>query len=112
MTDKDREAFEAWCKNTSGYRTEGKTNPLLNRKEYTTVTTYSAWDAWRAARDHYAPKLIEKEAVRIACNAYANQQKAMGYGYYPVEAGSATHESLMAVMAALRAAGVQFKEEA
>lgn len=67
MTDKDREAFEAWVairwrlvkdKPDLG----GVGNQWTGEWCYTYAETSSLYAAWQAARDHYAPKL---ETLRI-----------------------------------------------
>jgi hypothetical protein len=90
MTDKDREAFETWAK-SEGYLPKTVTRPYYG-DVYLAESTHYAWKGWQAARDHYAPKLTEKEAVEIVFN------------HSSIEAKS--------IITALRAAGVQFKEEA
>src|ERR1700733_6244106 len=50
MTDKDREAFERW---------------------FYAEKPAAHWETWQAARDHYAPKLTEKEALERAAQAIA-----------------------------------------
>jgi hypothetical protein len=55
-------------------------------------------DGWQVVRDHYAPKVTEKEAIDLVQREVFEGNPKRGY------AG--------AVIDALRAAGVRFKEEA
>jgi hypothetical protein len=80
MTDTDREAFEGW-----------------QNEPHRIGTYHSNLEAWQAARDRYAPKITEKEAVEVAAQSFDSQTDV----YDPV-----------AMMEAFRAAGVRFKEEA
>ena len=104
--DKDRAAFEKWSN---------------EHEEYTASSYWECLQAWQAARDHYAPKendehwmrawnaamdyaaevnalkLTEKEAVERATEAFYSVNDV----YDPV-----------AMLAALRAAGMRFKDRA
>ena len=102
MTDKDREAFEAWVAirwhhvkdkpDLSGVR-----NQWTGQWCYTYAETSSLYAAWQAAPDHYPPKLTEKEAVEVCRDVYRTAKKGELWG---------------GIIAALRAAGVRFREEA
>jgi acetylornithine/succinyldiaminopimelate/putrescine aminotransferase len=63
---------------------------------------------WQAARDHYAPKLTEKEAVVAATNAiHGAAFRGVITGQKPAMRDGVAH-----MVAALRAAGFRFREEA
>jgi hypothetical protein len=108
MSDKDRDAFEKWA-----FDNHHGTSRNANTGFYNSAETAWAYDAWQAARDQYAPKLTEAEAVKTAARAIydSNREK-----YWPVnfqEASAAIQISItQAAKAALRAAGVRWKEEA
>ena len=91
MTDKDREVLEA----------------ALRKSHWQNTNTVLAFgDGWQAARAHYAPKLTEKEftdelnAATIAKWRGGEMGTTMEWISYIKE-----------VVAALRAAGVQFRDE-
>lgn len=85
MNDEDREAFEAWAK-TRWYG-DGTTGSH-DYHAYSIAET-----VWQAARDHYAPKVTEKEAEQLCDQALRMAER-------PAD-----------VIEALKAAGVRFKEE-
>jgi hypothetical protein len=60
-----------------------------------------AWESWQAARDHYAPKLTEQEVRETITTAFPASANLF---YVEICA--------QRVIAALRAAGVRFREEA
>jgi len=97
MTDKHPEAFEKW------FPAGRKLLEYPNSGD--APTGFKA--GWQACAAHYAPKLTEKDAVKIAFNASVGKwtpfgkDTAEGWGAYMSE-----------IIAALRAAGVRFKEEA
>lgn len=91
MIDKDREAFAKWW-------LEPKEKPVY-------AIDIAAWQAWQAARDHYAPKLTFKEAIEKAGDAV---EKLVSRGKFPGD--SEFDYALEMSAAALRAAGVRFKE--
>jgi hypothetical protein len=96
--DKDREAFEAWIG-----------DDLINKDKAGNYIfeVESAWEAWQGARDHYVPKLTEKEAMEAAANAIrAAIGNSGSYG------GSNPPTDREMAIAAIRAAGMRFKEEA
>jgi hypothetical protein len=89
--DKDREAFEKWIDFCADRDEAG--NYIYEIQ--------SAWEAWQAARDHYAPKLTDVEVVVIACGALGGV-KLHQQIFWPSAAEK--------VIAALRAAGARFKD--
>jgi hypothetical protein len=99
MTEQDPEAFEA------GYakRWLGAT-AVRNGEGYKLQKAQYEWRIWQTARDHYAPKLTEAEALDAACKAFDEVARRDNGGWV-------TNEGY-AIAAALRAAGVRFKEEA
>jgi hypothetical protein len=84
MSDQDREAMlDAW----------NHTKPIgWKNSDY---RQFSA--GWQAARDHYAPKLTEKEAIDLIQKAMFEEKHTRGYSGTAIDA--------------LKAAGVRFKEE-
>jgi hypothetical protein len=84
MTDKDREAFEAWGKARYGW---------VNAPQ-----VCNAWTAWQGSRDHYAPTLTERELRAIISDALRDDDSE--------------GRILSRALEALRAAGVRFKEQA
>jgi hypothetical protein len=101
MTNKDREAFEAWW-------IEKSLHMLMDKWQ-----NDAAWEAWKAARAHYAPKLTWDEAVQIAERAAyaAIYEPPMRKGFDDAHAAIRLQVNSM-VRAALRAAGVKFRDEA
>jgi hypothetical protein len=102
MNDQDREAFERWAiqyMETLGYGA---------RRDCFDPNHASA--AWQAARDHYAPKLTEREAVEKAAYAIA-ETRYPGYGSMAKWVEVNAHRYEAEAKAALRAAGVKLKEE-
>jgi hypothetical protein len=65
---------------------------------------------WRAARDHYAPKLTEKEAVERAAEA-AYESRNGRWNTSSDGQRSVYKTEARASIAALRAAGVQFRDK-
>ena len=99
MSDRDREAFEKWF----------PTGKVLLEDPFSGDAPTGFKAGWQAARDHYAPKLTEKEAVEAAEMAIA---EARGKDI-KLPSHVVTSEELGKVaIAALRAAGIRFKEEA
>ena len=102
MSDKDTAAFEKWA------LSEGLSisrNMSVRWVEYQDDKTDHAWDAWEAARDRYAPKLTEAEAVAKAADAiHAVIHQAV------VEPEA--RRMKRAAETALRAAGIKFRDEA
>ena len=101
MTDKD-EAFHDWF--LSPMRL-----PLEQPYSGDVRTGFDA--GWKAARDHYAPKLTEKEVVEKAAYAIA-ETRYPGYGSMAKWVEVNAHRYEAEAKAALRAAGLRFKEEA
>jgi hypothetical protein len=88
--DKDREAFDSHIV-SAGTKQWGQ-------------TVYDEhWKTWQAAREHFAPKLTEREAVEIVLIAF---DKAYRSGDTYV-----AKNFIKGGIAALRAAGVRFKEK-
>ena len=85
MTNKDREAFETWA------RSSGVAANDRGCDNFFSETMRIAYHAWQAARDHYAPRLTESEAIEII--------RRRGFG--PANK-----------VQMLKAAGVLFREEA
>jgi hypothetical protein len=102
MTDQYREAFERQIIGEARSHQIGR-HPL-HPDVYAVNETTRRYESFKAgvafARDHYAPKLTEKEAVEKAV-IYINEGSC-----------AAERETAENVIAALRAAGVRFKEEA
>jgi hypothetical protein len=95
MTDPDREAFEAWARSSGAAANDRGCDNFFSE------TMRIAFQAWQAARDHYAPKLTEKEVRETITTAFP----ASANFFYVEICG---HR----VISALRAAGVRFREEA
>lgn len=109
MSDKDRIAFE-----------RALSNETLGGFMNDTITPDNAWSLWQAARDHYAPKLTEAEAVEAACRQFTKPD-VPGDGALWEQTQETdgmkfrlTSKSLIrkSMLAALRAAGVKFRNEA
>jgi hypothetical protein len=95
MTDKGSEAFHNWF--LSPMRL-----PLENPYSGDAPTAFNA--GWQAARDHYALKLTEKQAVELLNKVLRNVNETTWI------AGRANIGAAQAEV--LRAAGARFKEEA
>jgi len=114
MTNKDREAFEQVA---GAYFPHGPIHPALYRKndgKYFHTKVSHAWNFWQAARDHYAPKLSEKEAVECAATEIA--KAAWVERYHHLQGADlgfvvANADDRELAKKSLRAAGVRFKEE-
>jgi hypothetical protein len=74
MSDKDREAFEAWAK-SEGYLPKKVTRPYYGYV-YVAESTHYAWKGWQAARDHYAPKKTIDEIAREVTEECRAEMKA------------------------------------
>lgn len=102
MTDKDTEAFEAWalgylkCQYPFCDANTIKNMMIPYRSQRCTLEA-----AWQAARDHYAPKLTEKEAREIVSAKLSSHS--------PIFLDSPIAEQIVKT---LRKAGVRFQEEA
>jgi ferric-dicitrate binding protein FerR (iron transport regulator) len=92
MSDKDREAFEAWVRRCNHF------DPAEDQM----------WEAWQACAAHHAPKLSEKEAVERAAKAIQNDslQQVMPGSY----CGISDYDAKRYAVQALKAANIQFKE--
>jgi hypothetical protein len=90
MTDKDAEAFRQYM-----LKEHDDNGEQIREYSY-----HSMEDLWNAARERYTPKLSEKEAVEVA---YQASQKTSEDDW---------KEFMAEMVAALRAAGVRFREEA
>ena len=118
MSDQDREAFEADCQRREVYT--GRHREFS--EQYQLYETQLRWMGWQAAAAHYAPRLTEAEAVEKAARALAEIDCSMQAELRKIfnepdedEALSADNKwtgYLHEARAALRAAGVRFKEEA
>jgi hypothetical protein len=121
MSDKDREAFEADCRNCEVYTGRHHEYP----EQYRLYETQLRWMGWQAARDHYAPKLTEREAVELAAEAIRLTPKKRVTAFCETKAAphgdgsdmKITHEITTFVedreaqaKEALHAAGVRFRE--
>lgn len=84
MTDRDREAFDSYIVSAG-------------TKRWGQEVYDEHWKTWQAARDHYSPKLTKAEAVEVCRDVYRHARKG---------------ELWPGIVAALRAAGMKFKEEA
>jgi hypothetical protein len=90
MSEQDREAFVRWFCAEFGIAPSACTPESSN-----------AWAGWQACSDHYAPKLTEKKAECVIAKARGK------------EIALPSHEvSSEEIVAALRAAGIRFKEAA
>jgi hypothetical protein len=87
LIDECRTDFEAWSKHKD-YRDD-----------------WFVWRAWKAARDHYAPKLTEDQAIKIAYKASIDRWR--NDPAYATEAGWEGY--LAEIIDALKIAGMQFK---
>jgi hypothetical protein len=125
MSNDGREAFEAWA------RSSGVAANDRGCDNFFSETMRIAYEAWQAARDHFAPKandesytrvwneamdyaaevnapkLSQKEAVEAAAKAI---QQRYWKGDLPISIEDAKEVCTEFAMAALRAAGVRFKE--
>ena len=105
MTDHDREAFETWVKAED-------CSIERDHAGYFAFGTALAYRCWQAARDHYAPKLTEKEAIELGAKAAYNFVFVDGNKWPRCDGGRIRPEEFrLATKAALRAAGVRFKDE-
>lgn len=118
MSDKDREAFEAFV-----LRGTLPGENFLERDHtgsYMLAVARGGWAAWQAARDHYTPKLTESETIAVLVNAptariITEERRKADLGgdgsdmvvTKQVVKYAVTDESRVA---ALRAAGVRFKD--
>ena len=99
MSDKDREAFETYCETALGSPVE------RNHGVYRNGSVQAAWIGWQAARDSYV-KLTEAEFLYILNDASIKKWRGSdmstkdGWDKYVSE-----------ITAALKAAGLRFKEE-
>lgn len=117
MRDKNREAFEAFISKQYGWNDFRQDGP-----GYFNVEVDDAYDLWQAARDHYGPKLTENESVEKAARALAEIDCASQailrkvFNEPPVDEVRCVNKNVNSYIheakAALRAAGVQFKDEA
>jgi uncharacterized protein (DUF1501 family) len=103
MTDKDREAFEAqYCEIYPEHELRlqcgNDGNSVLYSTEQATQAYYAFKRGIALTRAHYAPKLTENEALKIARKALTASDR---FGV----------DMLNDVIAALKAAGVQFRDE-
>jgi hypothetical protein len=58
MIDKDKEAFE-----------EFYGSPRVDSDgDFKDSRDIAAWELWKAARDHYGPKVTEKDAVQVVAD--------------------------------------------
>ncbi len=98
--DKDRRAFEAeYIK-----RYEPELPPSFVMGSYMEPCQNVAWHFWQAARKHYAPKLTEKEAIELLLDTpYPVGKSGTVISMQKSQAGF--------LITALRAGGMQFKEE-
>ena len=95
MTDRDREAFDKYLRD---YGVEG--------------SHMEAWCVWQACAAHYAPKLTDGQAVEKAAEIiepafFGESAKS----WEPDHAAAMREEARSKAKAALRAAGVKFREE-
>ena len=97
-TEEDREGFEAWARSSGAAANDRGCDNFFSE------TMRTAYEAWQACAAHHAPKLSEKEALDAACKAFDKAARRDNGGWV-------TNEGF-AIAAALRAAGVRFKEEA
>lgn len=97
--DTDREAFEKWAISYD-CPIECWNKEIGN---YADHDTFYAAKGWQAARDHYAHKLTEMQAVTVMKNAIFNTWHTGGIR-------DVKHVALIAVKA-LAAAGVKFKPD-
>ena len=95
MTDADRAAFQAWA-TKAGYR-------LYDHRGF----NKAAEDAWQAAKDHYAPRLTAADAVEVVAKAIHHTPYTIPWDYSAVQARENARDK---AKAALRAAGVKFRE--
>ncbi len=125
MTDKYREAFEAWV--LRGSTPQENLLERLPNGDYRWQIVNCGWLAWQACAAHYAPKLTDKHAVEIAAEAifddeitgkrsFGSKWKELTYAKSPP--GTWDHTLRIyrscgrAAIGALRAAGVKFRDEA
>jgi len=107
MTDKDREVFESEM-HRRNISTEMRKD-AWGRDVYQFSHVEMGWEVWKACAAHYAPKLTEKEAVDAAFRA-ANPLIAV-VANSSLPANIVRDAVQRAVVCALKAAGVLFKEE-
>jgi hypothetical protein len=99
--DKDRDVFEKWALDEGSYDLSTDQDG-----DYIKPDTWELHRGWRAAREHNAPKLTEKEAVEIAAISI---QKRYWEGDLAISVGDAKKVCTELAKAVLRAVGVQFK---
>ena len=102
MTDKEREVFEKWAV-ANGYGARRQPGQDV----YISSSTNGAWDAWQAAAAHYSQKLMERDAVLAAAAAI---RQALNREFAKTNVTSRQSENV--AKAALRAAGLRFRDEA
>jgi hypothetical protein len=113
VSDQDREAFDSYIVSAG-------------TKHWGQEVYDEHWKTWQASRNHYAPKLTEAEAVQKTAEAIRLTPKKRVTAYRETRAAAdgdgsdmtVTHEITNYVedreaqaKAALRAAGVRFKDE-
>jgi hypothetical protein len=109
MSDKDREAFEAdYSKRYLG------AVAVRDGASYKLQKAQHDWCIWQAARNHYAPKLSENDAVE---KLQAYLLDTSGGHLVKSQKGdrlwSTSHlVNMSGLVRTLRAAGMRFKEEA
>ena|ERR1017187_5859267 len=111
MTDKDRNAFNNWFLSPTRL-------PLENPYSADTATAFNA--GFEAAHDHFAPLLTQKEAIEAAARslaeidltARAELQKLFGESHDLPSVNESWQGYVHEAKAALRAAGVKFRDEA
>src|SRR5690242_9419666 len=105
MSDKDRETFEAWAfeylKGQYSFYNDATIRDMMMpyKSERRTLEA-----AWQAARAHYAPKLSEKEFTDALNIATIEKWRGGSMG-----TTMEWYSYIKDVVAALRAAGVQFR---
>ena len=117
-TEEDRKAFEAWYV----LRCKAKSPPPRHGNDYVHSDPTLTWHGWQAALEHCAPKLTEAGAIENAARALAEidcrAQAELRKVFDEPSEGEASCVSnswplyVHEAKAALRAAGMRFKDEA
>jgi hypothetical protein len=103
--DKDRETLKAWLKSRDKWPTDMDWQSVLG-----SIWISGATEGWQACADHYAPKLTEKEAVKIMADAIYKDCFPSGCGD-DLEYDAFSKDAKVGI-ASIRAAGMRFKEVA